>query len=86
MINYPLLISVNPLNVHAAKAKLTWQCVCSKQSQSDLLTITGYKVLYKNKKVGSTTFENKEDIMSDTKLNWTTVVRPSMFILIIVKF
>ena len=29
---------INPLKAHAAKAKLTWQRVCCKQSQSDVVS------------------------------------------------
>ena len=37
-----LLLIVNPLNAHAAKAKLTWQRVSCKQNQSDkILSMTG---------------------------------------------
>ena len=33
---------INPLNAHAAKAKLTWQRVSCKQNQSDkILSMTG---------------------------------------------
>ena len=46
---------------------------------SVLLTITGFKALFSEIKVGSTTFENREDIMGDTKINWTKVTG-SMFI------
>ena len=35
-------LRVNPLNAHAAKAKLTWQRVSCKQNQSDkILSMTG---------------------------------------------
>ena len=57
--SWRILLALNPLNAHAAKVKLTWQCVSCNQNQSDkilsmttlnllsvLLTITGYKALY----------------------------------------
>ena len=66
-------IFFNPLNAHAAKAKLTLQPMSCKQSQSDkilvrrtlnlLSVLLTNKALFFKKRVGSTTFENREDIM-----------------------
>ena len=33
---------INPLNAHAAKAKLTWQRVSCKQNQSDKIIINDW--------------------------------------------